>query len=884
MKNLFIPIIFLVLVPQLIRSQAILVAPYLQDVEPNSAKIMWETNGGSSHVTEWGLFPGNLDQTDAAGSISSQGSNLIHMVQLSGLSANTRYYYRVVSDSEFSQIFDFITPPEKSSNQSFNLIAMSDMQKDGSNPNVFSDLVSQGIIPYLEQQFNADLPSNLGFVIVPGDLVDNGNSFSEWKNDFFDPAQPLFAHVPVYPVLGNHEYNSTYYFNYFELPDNGTSGYEEHWWYKDYSNVRIIGMDSNPGYRIQTQLDWLQTALNDACTDPDIDFVFAQLHHPHKSELWTPGELDYTGDVIQLLENFTLNCSKPSIHFFGHTHAYSRGQSRDYEHLWVNVATAGGAIDNWGEFPNADYEEFSKSIDEYGFVMVSVTAGANPEFTLRRISRGDQNIVLDNVEEDLLTIKKTDAAPQQPVGIFPNGETLAPECITLIGSPFADPGNIHQASHWQIAPSCGDFSNPVFESWKQNENWYNEVNTQENDDLTDEVFTALNGNSSYCWRVRYRDEHLKWSNWSSPTSFQTGASNTSANLLLNPGGENGINNWIQVTGTIESLGAGECNGTNPHSGNKYLAVGGLCDGNETSYSEYYQLIGVTANAAEVDAGNMGVIFGGYLSDYSGSDQPTMHLVFISDSGQEISASPVLSAPSNNWLHVSHTQLVPPNTRRIKVVLSGTRNSGVDNDSYFDDLYVQLSTAPNGDCSQVLPVRLISFSGSCLNNQPVLQWETTAEQNVSSYQIERSLDGIKWVITGTETPQNNGQNITRYSHTSWEVFFDKTTYYRLHIFEGDGSSSYSPIVSVHCSNLTPLINIFPNPVTGIFFKVFIDNPKKMPVTIQIKNMFGQSVYKKETLLDAGEHQLLVDNVNWPSGIYTITLSSKEWFWSEKLFLE
>ena len=36
----------------------------------------------------------------------------------------------------------------------------------------------------------------------------------------------------------------------------------------------------------------------------NIDFVFAQLHHPHKSELWTPGENDYTGEVIQRMENF----------------------------------------------------------------------------------------------------------------------------------------------------------------------------------------------------------------------------------------------------------------------------------------------------------------------------------------------------------------------------------------------------------------------------------------------------------------------------------------------------------------------------------------------------------------------------------------------------
>ena len=93
--------------------------------------------------------------------------------------------------------------------------------------------------------------------------------------------------------------------------------------------------------------------------NPNIDFVFAQLHHPHKSELWTPGNTDYTGEVVNLLENFSSNSGKPSIHFFGHTHGYSRGQSKNHSHLMVNVASAGGNLDSWGEYPNNDYDEYT---------------------------------------------------------------------------------------------------------------------------------------------------------------------------------------------------------------------------------------------------------------------------------------------------------------------------------------------------------------------------------------------------------------------------------------------------------------------------------------------------------------------------------------------
>ena len=159
-------------------------------------------------------------------------------------------------------------------------------------------------------------------------------------------------------VLGNHERNHPFFFHYFELPLNGTNGYEEHWWYKDHSNVRIIGMDSNNGYRIQEQLEWLDSILSITTSDTIIDFVFAQLHHPHHSELWPEGNTSFTGEVIDKLEVFSTVSGKPSIHFFGHTHGYSRGQSRDHQHLMVNVASGGGNLDYWDEYFQQDYEEY----------------------------------------------------------------------------------------------------------------------------------------------------------------------------------------------------------------------------------------------------------------------------------------------------------------------------------------------------------------------------------------------------------------------------------------------------------------------------------------------------------------------------------------------
>jgi len=327
---------------------------------------------------------------------------------------------------------------------------MSDRQRDNGLPNKFWEVVHNGVIDHVTDSMGPDLSSELAMVLIPGDLVDNGTNYASWKTTFFDPANPLFSYVPVYPVLGNHENDTPNYFNYFQLPTNGTTGFLEHWWYKDHSNVRIIGLNSNSGYRIQVQLDCLDGVLASAATDPTIDFVFAQLHHPHHSELWIDGNTDYTGQVITRMEQFSTSSGKPSIHFFGHTHAYSRGQSRDHSHVMVNVATAGGNIDYWGEFAQIDYPEFNISDDEYGFVLVEVEAGAAPRFTLKRFSSGDATNVEDNTLEDLMTVRRNNNGPMTPVALFPvASDVVSLDCVVLKANTFFDAdGDAHGDTHW----------------------------------------------------------------------------------------------------------------------------------------------------------------------------------------------------------------------------------------------------------------------------------------------------------------------------------------------------------------------------------------------------------------------------------------------------
>lgn len=666
--------------------QNIRVLPYLQDATPHSLYILWETDSLSESIVEWGPTE-VLGNTNMGTAQNSMGEAMIHEVQLEGLTPFTKYFYRVKTENATSEIYSFKTPPLASSDESFRVIAMSDMQRDGSFPDKFQEIVEQGIIDYLDEEFGGELIDNLALVMIPGDLVVNGNTHNSWQEMFFTPSQNLLTQVPVYPVPGNHEKNSDYFFQYFKMPDNGTIGFEEHWWHKDYGNVRIIGLDSNASFNVPEQLDWLELLLTETCTADSIDFVFAQLHHPHKSELWTPGESDYTGEVVELLEQFSTNCGKPSLHFFGHTHAYARGNSRDHRHLWINSSSAGGAIDNWGEYASFDYDEFSLSQDEYGFVSVEVTDGEDPKIVIKRISRGDQDIIKDNELSDSMTLHLHPSVVETPIPISPMDDTVHPECLILKASDFSSPNSnsLHGQSHWQVSDEL--FGDPVIESWKNFENWFFEIDTQLGDDLTDEQIGGLLENTEYWWRVRYRDRELNWSEWSEPVSFSTSSSLGSSNLILNPGAENHLSNWYLEAGVVEILADGDCKGITPHSGINYFAVGGLCDHSPTA--TLVQDINLSAYTDEIDAGNYKVNFGGYFSNFSGQDLPEMHLSFLDQAGMELGFSNTISSLNSSWTLVQEEAIIPVQTLTIRVELKGTRNAGTDNDSYFDDLFLTL---------------------------------------------------------------------------------------------------------------------------------------------------------------------------------------------------
>ena len=541
----------------------------------------------------------------------------MHQIQLTGLLPHQRYYYQFQSGTFASPTYQFMTAASPASEEAWRFVAIADTQRNDTDPQRHREVIEEGIVDFVQTNLGPDLCAELAFITNAGDLVDDGGSTSDWRDDFFAQAELLFPEVPLYPVLGNHRANNALYFEYLKLPENGVPSHLEQWYFKDHQNVRLISLDTNAPFNGTEQLNWIDRVLSTAAINANIDFVFVQLHHPVKTEFSSPREHAFGDMLVEKLETFTEQTGKPTMHLAGHYHGYSRGQSRDHKHVWLNVASAMGPAAYWQEFRNFDYPEIQISVPEYGFALIDVEAGPDPSFRVRRYSRGNRSIARDNDLIDDFTVRRYNTGPGKPTANHPNASSgLIPGYdVELVGSTFSDVnGEFLLESHWQVSAVPGDYSSPLIDDWRHKENWFRpangddwySVNTVQAPNI-ENVFLneSLPGCSQLYWRVRYRNSALEWSEWSDEASFQVGNSDFGMWAPTPSDGQVGIgltptlawsmclppDSYQVYFGTQQALGAGD------HMGNMtiaHLSLGRLQP--DTSY--YWRVDAVTGGMIE----------------------------------------------------------------------------------------------------------------------------------------------------------------------------------------------------------------------------------------------------------------------------------------------
>ncbi|NME71352.1 T9SS type A sorting domain-containing protein [Flammeovirga aprica] len=157
----------------------------------------------------------------------------------------------------------------------------------------------------------------------------------------------------------------------------------------------------------------------------------------------------------------------------------------------------------------------------------------------------------------------------------------------------------------------------------------------------------------------------------------------------------------------------------------------------------------------------------------------------------------------------------------------------------------------------LPVELISFTASKINNTCKLEWSTASEENASHFEVYSSTDKRNWNLIGSVDANGNTSTRIDYSFTDEEEHFT-SMYYKLVQFDFDGKNeTFGPLV-VHFSDELNTFNtsVFPNPSTNGQAKLQIGGINST-ITIQLINKEGKIILSD-----------IIDNDNITSTIYEL----------------
>ncbi len=202
------------------------------------------------------------------------------------------------------------------------------------------------------------------FFINMGDLVDNGQQYSQWAS-WMDGAAGMLERIPLAPVCGNHEdYSLDWrmvepetYRRLFHLPQNGSEEYQDLFYSFDYGDVHFAVLDSQKDELrafkpalFTDEYRWLEADLA-ACTKK---WKVVLLHKHLFDYMHQTGITELGKFFMPLFDRYQVD-----LVFFAHVHTYHRSRvlyaGEPAERGTVYISTGRSGDMGWpGYFPKQD--------------------------------------------------------------------------------------------------------------------------------------------------------------------------------------------------------------------------------------------------------------------------------------------------------------------------------------------------------------------------------------------------------------------------------------------------------------------------------------------------------------------------------------------------
>ncbi|HYF30777.1 MAG TPA: T9SS type A sorting domain-containing protein [Chitinophagaceae bacterium] len=166
----------------------------------------------------------------------------------------------------------------------------------------------------------------------------------------------------------------------------------------------------------------------------------------------------------------------------------------------------------------------------------------------------------------------------------------------------------------------------------------------------------------------------------------------------------------------------------------------------------------------------------------------------------------------------------------------------------------------------LPVVISAFNVQCTRQGAVITWKTAQEQNSSHFNIESSVNGLQWIVSGTVQAAGSSPIERTYSFTDPSPA--QKNFYRLAQYDKDGSAHYTNVERTAC-NLPDGFSVRPNPVKDkAFINIVAGNASQ--ALVKVHDSKGALVKLQKESIVQGNNQVTINMTGLASGTYTVTV--------------
>ena len=313
-------------------------------------------------------------------------------------------------------------------------------------------------------------------------------------------------------------------------------------------------------------------------------------------------------------------------------------------------------------------------------------------------------------------------------------------------------------------------------------------------------------------------------------------------------------NWIKVSGIFTAQG-----------GEQYLTLGNFKDDNHTNYTQV-QATGYNGAGYYVDDVSLYALDSMPLKADAGVDTT------IATGDSAFVGSLTNGIPNITWYNSSGTVIktgvpgfyVTPTTTTWYVI-----EQTVCGYASRDTVTVHVNPLPLHwlvFTALTSPQPLSQGEGQTQRGVSVtLQWATANEENVSHFNVQRSVPGREFVNIGEVKANNRSYNEYSFIAPPPPEGGSEKLFFRIQSIDKDGMRSYSPVRSVTLNAQVQRLTIYPNPASD---KIHIEYNNLKQITIT--DAMGRVVLNKQA---AGNKTTLTVN-GLPKGLYLLRVMNEE----------